>query len=160
MQRRFDIKEEGKLQNSKLMFIKGEACTSDTDCPTTHSEIFAKCKCGHNAKGLKYCDIEGGDSEWTDAFEMFESYYERSQNCHTSEGFGPCNDNQYFVDFKCAELKAKLFVYLIEIPTCLQNLMDVHPFFYEYTMYCTFSVLGLSSAISASFLALSLLFIF
>jgi hypothetical protein len=30
---------------------------------------YASCKCGHNGKGTKYCDIEGGDDEWTDTFE-------------------------------------------------------------------------------------------
>jgi hypothetical protein len=47
---------------------KGMVCTSDLDCPTTDSSIYAECKCGHNAKGLRYCDIEGGDQEWIDAF--------------------------------------------------------------------------------------------
>ena len=43
-------------------------CNSDLDCPTSDSQIYGKCKCGHNAKGLKYCDVEGGDDEWIDAF--------------------------------------------------------------------------------------------
>lgn len=48
---------------------KGKVCTTDLDCPTTDPLKYAKCKCGHNAKGTKYCDIEGGDEEWTSAFE-------------------------------------------------------------------------------------------
>lgn len=51
------------------IFIKGKACSSDKDCPTTDPLIYAKCKCGHNAKGLKYCDVEGGDEEWKTAFD-------------------------------------------------------------------------------------------
>jgi len=47
---------------------------SDLDCPTTDPAIFAKCKCGHTSKGTKYCDIEGGDEEWTEAYS-FVSFY-------------------------------------------------------------------------------------
>ena len=48
--------------------IKGKICTSDFDCPSTDPLRFAACKCGHNDKGNKYCDIEGGDDEWAEAF--------------------------------------------------------------------------------------------
>ena len=43
---------------------------SDLDCPTTDPAQFAKCKCGHTAKGTKYCDIEGGDDEWLEAYSL------------------------------------------------------------------------------------------
>jgi hypothetical protein len=43
---------------------------SDLDCPTTDPAQFAKCKCGHTAKGTKYCDIEGGDDEWVEAYTL------------------------------------------------------------------------------------------
>ena len=43
---------------------------SDLDCPTTDPALFAKCKCGHTSKGTKYCDIEGGDEEWTEAYSL------------------------------------------------------------------------------------------
>lgn len=49
---------------------KGGVCMSDLDCPTTDPAIFAKCKCGHTSKGTKYCDIEGGDDEWTEAYAL------------------------------------------------------------------------------------------
>lgn len=48
--------------------IKGKICTSDFDCPSTDPLRFTACKCGHNDKGNKYCDIEGGDDEWAEAF--------------------------------------------------------------------------------------------
>ena len=43
---------------------KGLACLSDADCPTSDTATQASCKCGFSTKGLKYCDIEGGDTEW------------------------------------------------------------------------------------------------
>ena len=49
---------------------KGGVCMSDLDCPTTDPALFAKCKCGHTSKGTKYCDVEGGDDEWTDAYAL------------------------------------------------------------------------------------------
>ena len=47
---------------------------SDLDCPTTDPAQFAKCKCGHTAKGTKYCDIEGGDDEWLEAYSLVRLY--------------------------------------------------------------------------------------
>ncbi len=43
---------------------------SDLDCPTTDPSKYAKCRCGHTSKGTKYCDIEGGDEEWTEAYDL------------------------------------------------------------------------------------------
>lgn len=51
-------------------YLQGGVCMSDLDCPTTDPAIFAKCKCGHTAKGTKYCDIEGGDDEWTESYDL------------------------------------------------------------------------------------------
>ena len=51
---------------------------SNLDCPTTDPAIFANCKCGHTSKGTKYCDVEGGDDEWTEAYSFvsdFLSFY-------------------------------------------------------------------------------------
>lgn len=58
----------GRCSNGLKSKNKGKICTSNLDCATTDPTKFAKCKCGHNAKGTKYCDLEGGDEEWTDAF--------------------------------------------------------------------------------------------
>jgi hypothetical protein len=52
---------------------KGGVCMSDLDCPTTDPAIFAKCKCGHTSKGTKYCDVEGGDDEWTESYDLVYS---------------------------------------------------------------------------------------
>jgi hypothetical protein len=43
---------------------------SKFDCPTTDPSQWAKCKCGHTSKGTKYCDIEGGDDEWLEAYSL------------------------------------------------------------------------------------------
>ena len=58
----------GRCASGLLSTNKRKVCTSDLDCPTSDPAKNAKCKCGHNAKGTKYCDIEGGDDEWADAF--------------------------------------------------------------------------------------------
>ena len=58
---------------------------SDLDCPTTDPAQFAKCKCGHTAKGTKYCDIEGGDDEWLEAYSLvrFDSSNFTDSSSHT-----------------------------------------------------------------------------
>ncbi len=43
---------------------------SKFDCPTTDPSQWAECKCGHTSKGTKYCDIEGGDDEWVEAYTL------------------------------------------------------------------------------------------
>lgn len=109
---------------------------SDLDCPTTDPAKFAKCKCGHTAKGTKYCDIEGGDEEWVEANDLFEKYFERSYDCHSAEGFGECNNNQFYKDWKCAVAKAQLYVDLINMPSCLVDIMKTHPTYYDYYRFC------------------------
>ena len=42
----------------------------------------------------------------------------------------------YFKDWRCAEAKAKLYVDLINMPSCLRDIMSVHPLYYEYSKYC------------------------
>ena len=111
---------------------KGQPCSSDSDCPTADTNVNVACLCGHNAKGTKYCDIGRGDDEWLDAFDKFQKYIERTKDCHASEGFGSCKNNQYYKPYKCAELKARLYVHLIELPDCIRDMMATHPFFYEY----------------------------
>ena len=53
---------------------KGGVCMSNLDCPTTDPSTFANCKCGHTAKGTKYCDIEGGDDEWIEANTLVSTF--------------------------------------------------------------------------------------
>lgn len=60
----------GRCVNGLKSKNKGGVCMSDLDCPTTDPALFAKCKCGHTSKGTKYCDIEGGDDEWTEAYAL------------------------------------------------------------------------------------------
>eukprot|EP00347_Sterkiella_histriomuscorum_P015610 403356376 len=134
----------------------GKPCLSDADCTTSDTNSLAKCKCGFSTKGLKYCDIEGGDQQWLDAADAFSSYQDHSLNCHAAEGFGPCHENSLYLDWKCKELKAKLYVYFIDNPTCLGDLMKYHPDFAEYAELCqgVWSI-GIS-IISIIFIVLSL----
>ncbi len=118
--------------------------------------MFAKCKCGHNDKGKKYCDLEGGDVEWANVFDKFKVYFERSKNCHNAEGFGGCNNNLHYKAFKCAQIKAKLYVDLVDIPPCLKKLAKVHPHFFEYSKYCLSAIPGKIASLF-KFLCLSFL---
>jgi hypothetical protein len=68
---------------------------------------------------------------------QFEKYFERSYDCHSAEGFGACNSNQYYNQWKCATAKAKLYVDLINLPVCLQDIINVHPVYYDYYAYCS-----------------------
>jgi hypothetical protein len=42
----------------------------------------------------------------------------------------------FFQDWKCAEAKAKLYVDLINMPTCMKDIMSTHPTYYDYFKYC------------------------
>ena len=50
-----------------FIFAQGRSCTTNRECPTTEAEVYAACKCGYSSKGLKYCDLAGGDDEWSEA---------------------------------------------------------------------------------------------
>lgn len=56
--------ENGTCGKALTSINKGKTCLSDADCPTSDTNTFAKCRCGFSTKGLKYCDIEGGDEAW------------------------------------------------------------------------------------------------
>ena len=53
-----------------MNYGQGLVCTSNLDCPTSNPEVFANCKCGNNAKGLKYCDVSAGDDQWVNSFNL------------------------------------------------------------------------------------------
>ena len=65
-------------------------------------------------------------------------------NCHTAEGFGPCHETSLYLDWRCKELKAKLYVYFIDNPTCLKDLMKYHPDFAEYYEICLNAICGIA----------------
>lgn len=122
-----------KLQSKN----KGQVCTTDADWPTTDSNINAACKCGYNADGNSYCDIEAGDTEWVEATTLFQDFYLLNLDCHTAEGFGNCGqaESVYF-EYKCAEFKAKHYVELLNNPDWLKDNYDKNPYFWEYSEYC------------------------
>ena len=64
-------------------------------------------------------------------------------DCHSAEGYGPCLDNPNWLAFKCAEMKAKMYVDFIDNPSCLKDMYSVHPNFAEWYKYC--GALGLAS---------------
>ena len=57
-------------------------------------------------------------------------------NCHSAENFGPCHEEALYKDWKCKEMVADLYVYMIDNPTCLPDLMKYHPVFSEYVELC------------------------
>ena len=137
---------------------KGKPCQTDQDCPTSDGLVFAKCLCGVNNKGTKYCDIEGGDNEWIEAKDKFLLYNEASFNCHTAEGFGKCRaESDVFKEYKCAEFKAKNYVKLIKNPDCFKDRYYLYPEFYEYSWYCNSHLIKMSlTFISVSYTHLTL----
>ena len=102
---------------------KGKVWSSDLDCPTTISDIFAKWRCGYSVTGQKYCDVEGNDDEWTDATAAFQVYSSNLNNCHQSDLFGEWFLNPSFYDWKCKELKARLYVFFIDNPPWMDGIM-------------------------------------
>lgn len=115
---------------------KGKVCTTDADCPTTDSNVNAKCKCGFNTNGDKYWDIEAGDDEWVKATNLFNDYHLLNLDCHTGEGYGKCGqEDSIYSQYRCAEFKAKHYVELINNPKCLKETYKLNPFFWEYYMH-------------------------
>lgn len=115
---------------------KGKVCSTDLDCPTTVADIYARCKCGFSTKGQKFWDVEGDDDEWKDVKEKFLNYSKTIDNWHQAEGFGPWFFNDQFLKWKWAELKARLYVYFIDLPTCWDSIKFQHPIFAEWAYYC------------------------
>ena len=123
---------------------KGKVCSTNLDCPTTIEDLFAQCKWGFSVKGQKYCDIEGDDEEWQDVLDQFTKYEETSrENCHQAEGLGEWFLNEAFKEWKCLELKARLYVYFIDLPGCWNDIKFQHPIFAEWAYY--WSSWGLST---------------
>ncbi|CAI2371396.1 unnamed protein product [Moneuplotes crassus] len=117
---------------------KGKECTTDNDCPTSDENVKAACKCGYSGDGKKYCDIEAGDTEWVDATNKFEEFFLTNLDCHTGEGFGRCGQKEsQFMEYRCAEFKAKHYVELLNNPDCLKENYQNSPIFWEYSVYCS-----------------------
>jgi hypothetical protein len=57
----FDLFKKVKKVKS---LTQGQKCNTDSDCPASDGLTSAKCRCGFNSNGTKYCDILPGDSEW------------------------------------------------------------------------------------------------
>ena len=73
----------------------------------------------------------------TSFISQFKAYVEDNQNCHTAEHFGSCAPRgRYYRDWKCAEMRAKYFVDLIDNPSCLREMYALHPHFSEYHRFC------------------------
>ena len=102
---------------------KGKVWTSDLDCPTTISDIFAQCKWGFSTSGQKYWDIEGNDDEWISVRDAFSNYSSGLKNCHQGDLFGECFFNPSFIDWKWKEIKARLYVLFIDNPPWMDGIM-------------------------------------
>jgi hypothetical protein len=48
---------------------KGKRCLTDSQCPTTVSNVFGKCSCGFNRYKSLVCGLVAGDDEWVKARE-------------------------------------------------------------------------------------------
>ena len=68
-------------------------------------------------------------------------------NCHTAELFGPCHEPDLYKGWKCADLKARLYVEFLDQPTCLKDLYKYHPTFSEYYQLCMNAMLGVCAKI-------------
>lgn len=54
---------------TRISLNKGKECDQDRDCPTNIPGSPAKCKCGINPWGKKFCDLAEGDVEWDQALQ-------------------------------------------------------------------------------------------
>lgn len=62
---------------NKLLFanLLGKECQQDRDCPTNIPGNPAKCKCGVNPWGKRFCDVTEADVEWQSALNAVNKYY-------------------------------------------------------------------------------------
>jgi len=58
---------DGRCSDGVQSTNPGNLCKTDNDCPTGRTGLFAKCRCGFNNNGSKYCEPEGGDTLWMTA---------------------------------------------------------------------------------------------
>ncbi|CAI2365874.1 unnamed protein product [Moneuplotes crassus] len=123
----------GKCKNGPQSVNKGNTCSSDADCPNTDSTT-SSCKC--SLDGNKYCDISGGDEEWTNVITKFHKYLNKTPEFHPSEMWGPCMDTPEYKDWYCAEFEAKHYVELLKKPDCFEKVMKYHHDYGEYYKVC------------------------
>jgi hypothetical protein len=64
---------------------KPKKCSTDSDCKSETNGITSKCRCGHNSKGYKYCDLLPGDSEYKKYLDYISDWIQSSSiyNCNT-----------------------------------------------------------------------------
>ena len=138
---------------------KGLECQANSDCPTSRTGINTTCRCGFNANGTKYCDVEGGDDEWVAARSAFQLYIDGTKNCHNAARWTECGNQELYKEWRCAEFAALYYVELLDNPTCLSEMYDSLPGFREMVMYCkgywlSFGILQLLAIALILFIAL------
>ena len=141
-----------------IISILGKVWSTDLDCPTTVDDIFAQCKWGFSIKGQKYWDIEGDDDEWQNVLTAFDEYANTTrESWHPAEGLGECFFNEAFKKWKCLEMKARLYVFFIDLPECWNDIKHQHPIFAEWAYYCRGASWDIYSAL---FLASMFIFLY
>ena len=113
---------------------KGMLCEGNSDCENSIGEEFY-CRCTYKGDE-KYCDAGPEDDEWLEAREKFVKYLRGTQNCHAARGLDDCLRKDLFKDYKCAEIKAKYFVRLSDMPECLKSVKGGNSEFALYYKYC------------------------
>lgn len=87
---------------------------SDSDCPSSQKGVNAPCVCGWSKTGKKYCDLLAGDKEWKEARSAFKTYFDATKdNCNVAARWEECGNPGLYRDWKCKELRAKHYVYLL-----------------------------------------------
>ncbi len=125
----------GLCEDGDTSSNKGKSCTSDSDC------AGAKCECGWNNQGAKFCGLLPGDDEWKTARAKFKTYFEATKDtCSSAERWGECSEPGKYYSWKCEELKAQNYAILIEDTsanlTCMNTLRQDLPTFKTIDEIC------------------------
>ena len=120
----------GKCSQALTSKNKGQIWLTDSDCPTSDSSTFASWKWSLN--GSKLWDIQGGDSEWTNAFSKFKTYIQNTKDYHSAEYLGSWMESQEYKDWYWSEFEASHYVELLNKPSCFN---DVMKHYNEYSDY-------------------------
>lgn len=127
--------DTGVCEDGAKSLNKGKRCNTDQDCPSNIAGVYAKCTCGWNTNGYKYCDILAGDDEWEIARTKFRQYFDATKDdCNVAARWEKCSQPGLYTDWRCEQLKAENYVYLLydseELP-CMKTLKESLPIFKE-----------------------------
>jgi len=143
----------------------GIECTTNTDCKTSVSGVYAKCGCS-SGSSLMFWGILTGNTEWKEYFTAVQTYYKNTKDCHNARNFdGVCTQDELNNEKMCKKLIAKNYLAYTNAPECVKLYSnrylypDVDEVEYWWNIDRKYTLLGINSASLLSLSTLALTFI-